>query len=60
MVEEVKFRVDRSSADDDTVVFWKMARCIVRIEAGEVVYRGSIYSHLGGRIWTMMSIGRSI
>ena len=47
IVEEVKFRVDRSNAGDDTMVFWNMDRCIARIEAGEVVYRGSIYSQLG-------------
>lgn len=35
MVEEVKFLVDRKSADDDRVVFWKMARCIAKIKAEE-------------------------
>lgn len=58
MVEEVKFLVDRSSADDDAVVFWKMVRCIVKIKAVEMVYRRWIYSHLERRHWTMMSIGR--
>lgn len=60
MVEEVKFLADRkSAADDDTVVFWKMVRCIVKIESDEMVYRGGIYtSYLGRRRWVMMSIGR--
>ena len=47
MVDEVKFLVDRKSADDDAVVFWKMIRCIVKIKKVEMVYRRWIYSWRG-------------
>ena len=49
MAEVVKVLVDRKSADDVMVVFWKMDRCMMEIKSDEGGYREWLYSLLGRR-----------